>query len=199
MIRASRPDEDAIAAMLRDETASLSYAEVGATADPGALARLAARYTIDHRRFPLGQGHQTFERARAALFAWRGFDIPWLTLHGRDRPVHFGQNVATETRVLGLWFVNPCRVVHLEDGDDGWNRVAFAYGTLAGHVACGEERFSVRLDPASEAVELEILAFSRPARMLTRIGRPWMRRIQRRFAADSADALSRALAPEGPR
>lgn len=196
MIRIARPSEEEIAAMLRDEGAAFGHEEVGATADPRALERLSNRYAVDRHRFTIGQGHEAFERARAALLSWRHFEIPWLALHGANEPVHVGQRVATRTRVAGLWFVNPCRVVYLERGDDTSGHVAFAYGTLAGHVACGEERFGVRRDPVSDAVEFEIVAFSRPAMALTRIGRPLLRRIQRRFAADSARALSRASLPK---
>lgn len=199
MIGLVRPTPAAIAAQLRGEEAGFSHAEVGATARPEALVALADRYTFDHSRFPLGRGREVFERARAALFAWRHFEIPWLELHGVETPVapvRPGQNVATLTRVFGLWFLNPCRVVDRIEPPSETNEVSFAYGTLPGHVARGEERFTVRRDPATEEVVFEIFAFSRPAMTLARIGRPWMRRVQRRFAADAAAALRRAI--EGP-
>jgi uncharacterized protein (UPF0548 family) len=94
--------------------------------------------------------------------------------------------VATLARVAGLWFLNPCRVVYREES-------AFAYGTLPGHVERGEERFAVRYDPVSERVHYEITAFSRPAALVARVGLPWARRTQKRFAVASAEALARAL------
>lgn len=197
MIGLLRPTPAAIAALLRDADAAFSYAEVGATARPEALAALADRYTFDHSRFPLGHGREVFERAREALFAWRQFEIPWLELQGDPTPappVRPGQTVATLTRIFGLWFLNPCRVVDRIEPPGETNEVSFAYGTLAGHVARGEERFTVRRHPATDEVVFEIFAFSRPALTLTRIGRPWMRRVQKRFAADAADALRRAIA-----
>jgi uncharacterized protein (UPF0548 family) len=196
MIGLVRPTPATIAAQLHDTKAAFSYAEVGATARPAELAALADRYTFDHSRFPLGQGREVFERARVALFAWRHFEIPWLELHGEARPappVRAGQDVATLTRVFGLWFLNPCRVVDRIEPPGETNEVSFAYGTLAGHVAQGEERFTVRRHPATDEVVFEIFAFSRPALTLARIGRPWMRRVQKRFAADAAAALRRGI------
>lgn len=171
-----------------------SYAEVGATADPARAARLSDRYAVDHRVFTLGRGRACFEAAADALFAWRQFEIPWLELCGREQPVHPQQVVATLTRSFGLWFLNPCRVVYCHPRDDTRLEASFAYGTLEGHVALGEERFRVRLDPAADdAVTFEIFAFSRPAHWTTHVGRPFLRRIQRRFAADSVQALARAI------
>jgi len=213
MIRLLRPDDEAIARWLARADPGFSHPDVGATAradSPDVVADLSRRYTVDRRRFPLGSGRARFERARDALFAWRGFEIPWLTLHGATEPVHAGQIVATRTRAFGLWFANPCRVVDREERSagarsagggrpdganaaDAFDVAAFAYGTLPGHVAHGEERFSVRHDPSTDAVEFEIFAFSRPAIALTRLGYPLVRRIQRRFAADAAAALRRAI------
>ena len=69
------------------------------------------------------------------------------------------------------------------------NVAAFGYGTLAGHPESGEERFEVRFDPQTGAVSYEIQAFSRPALLLSRLGYPFARRVQRRFAEASARAL----------
>lgn len=214
MIRLRRPSKIEIAAALAAAADSegvrdakpdsarrdaFSHAEVGATADPSAVSALASRYAVDRRRFALGRGIDFYEAARSGLFAWRHFEIPWLSLHGGSTSVREGQVVATLTRVFGLWFLNPCRVVYREDGiasgdaaRSSTRSATFAYGTLPGHVACGEERFALRHDPATDEVVFEIFAFSRPAIALTRIGRPFMRRIQRRFAVDSANALARA-------
>jgi len=198
MIRATRPSDDVIDDWLGaldrapGSPAPFSYAEIRATTRPDALVALAPRYAVDRRRFRMGTGRPCFARACDALFAWRHFEIPWLELRGALAPVHEGQVVATLTRVVGVCFLNPCRVVYREDPDAASNEAAFAYGTLAGHVAAGEERFSVRHDPGTDEVVFEILAFSRPAVLLTRLGRPWMRRVQRRFAGDAAAALARA-------
>lgn len=192
MIRLARPSESSIAQLLSPTSSGFSHPEVGATARPAELDRLASRYTIDRRRFALAPGRAVFERAGVALLAWRHFEIPWLELHGATVPAFAGQQVATLTRFLGLWFVNPCRVVYVEAPSQDPDGVAFAYGTLPGHVAQGEERFSVRHDPATGGNTFEIVAFSRPAILLARLGRPLLRRTQKRFAPDVARALEAA-------
>ena len=186
MIRLQRPSPAQIAAALGDCDAPFGYAEVGATADPDALARLERDYYVDRHRFALGTGRALFDRARAALFAWRQFEIPWLAIHGATPPAAKGQVVATLARVAGIWFLNPCRVVYAEDS-------AFAYGTLPGHVERGEERFAVRFDSVSEQVTYEITAFSRPAALLAKLGLPFARRVQKRVALASGRALAHAL------
>lgn len=189
MIRLARPSESAIAGILAETSSSFSYPEVGATARPAELERLASRYTIDRRRFALAPGRAAFERARDALLAWRHFEIGWLELHGASRPAFAGQTVATLTRFLGLWFLNPCSVAYVEGPSVDPDRVAFAYGTLPGHVACGEERFAVEHDPATGRNAFEIVAFSRPFIVLARLGYPLLRRTQKQFAPDVARAL----------
>lgn len=192
MIRPTRPSEREIRAVIAAGDRPFAYHEVGATADPEAFARLADRYTLDRHRFVLGQGRPLFERARLALFAYRHFEIPWLELHGGESPVHAGQVVATLARALGLWSLNPCRIVDRCDDPGDSTEASFAYGTLEGHVARGEERFTLRRDPRTDEVAFEIVAFSRPALLLTRLGRPVLRRVQRRFAPAAAEALALA-------
>lgn len=187
-----RPSDREIEALVRSSP-ELSYPELGLTAkldDPGIRERLAVRYDVDRHQFSLGSGFSLFKRASTALMCWHHFEIPWLHFHGSG-PVGSGQVVATATSVAGIWFTNPCRVVYVDSRSDS-NSVAYAYGTLRGHAECGEERFSVSLDPSSGAVTYEIAAFSRPALLLSKLGYPLARRLQRRFAAASAGALTRA-------
>jgi uncharacterized protein (UPF0548 family) len=193
-VRLRRPSDSEIAAVLRAREHWFSYPEVGKTAELGAPeieASIASRYDLDRHRFALGRGRDLFERAHASLLAWRHFEIPWLEFHGAHG-VASGQVVATLTSVAGLWFLNPCRVVYVDAPPDR-QTVSFAYGTLRGHAECGEERFQVSFDAGTEAVSYEISAFSRPAIMSTKLGYPLARRIQRRFARSSAEALARAV------
>jgi uncharacterized protein (UPF0548 family) len=192
VIRLRRPSEAEIVAHLASPGLTFRYPEVGATRDAEALERLAAEYDVDRERFELGRGRAVFEAARASLLAWRHFEIPWLKLHGATSPVQPGQVVATETRAAGLWFVNRCRVVYGEGLAIPADVAAFAYGTVTGHVERGEERFSVHFDAKTERVTYEILAFSRPAHIASRAGYPFVRRLQQRFRAASAEALARA-------
>ena len=77
------------------------------------------------------------------------------------------------------------------EGEGSRARFGFAYGTLPGHVEMGEELFLVEWDRVTDAVTYSILAFSRPRHPLARIGRPLVRRLQRRFREDSAAAMLR--------
>ena len=165
MIRLGRPSDRVIAACIASAEVPLSYSEVSATRTLGSTptCALSARYDIDHHEFSLGHGRALFERARGALLAWRHFEIPWLELHGSTAPVEHNQVVATLVSFAGVWVLNACRVVCLEAAPHPADRVAFAYGSMRGHVVHGEERFEVSLDPNTEEVRYEIRVFSRPA------------------------------------
>ena len=192
MIRLRRPSKAEIDARLSLPDVSFSYPEVGSTATSTTLDAIGPHYDVDRHRFRLGTGRDLYAVARKSLLAWRQFELPWLELHGAEAQPSTGQVVATLTPYLGLWFLNPCQVVYTELADDAVNQTAFAYGTLSGHVAFGEERFAVGFDPPTQQVVYEILAFSRPAIVLSKIGYLWIRRIQKRFARSSAEALARA-------
>lgn len=196
VISFSRPSASEISELLASRDAALTYGEVGATGSPATFDVLGARYDIDRHRFVLGHGRPLFERATNALTSWRHFEIPWLELHGAESSARAGRVVATLLRVAGVWFWNPCRVVYVNEEAASRNEVAFAYGTLPGHVESGEERFAVRFDATTEQVTYEISAFSRPALFVASLARPWARRLQREFAMGSADALARACLVE---
>jgi uncharacterized protein (UPF0548 family) len=94
---------------------------------------------------------------------------------------------------VGVWWLNACRIVYAVDEAGPISKFGFAYGTLPGHVESGEERFLVEWDRGDDAVWYDILAFSRPHHVLTRLGYPVVRRLQRRFGRDSAAAMLRAV------
>lgn len=201
MLRITRPTTATIEAYLAaGAEAPFSYAEVGATRGGAALLPQSVRdaYDVDEYSARLGLGAELFERARRALLGWHSFDIPWLELVGGARPVAVDQVVATLVRVAGLWTLNPCRVVYRVDERDDPRCVAFAYGTLPGHAEIGEERFRVSHSLATDEVRCEVLAFSRPANLLTRLGYPYARRLQRRFGRDSLLGLARAATRGAP-
>jgi uncharacterized protein (UPF0548 family) len=186
LLRIRRPSDAAVAEILaRSAEAPFSYPEVGATGH----AELPAGYEHAQLRVRLGEGDAAFARARAAIGAWRGFDIPWIELHGRDQPPVPGVCVAPVARALGLWSLNVARVVTAIDESD---RFGFAYGTLPAHAERGEERFLVERD-FQGSVWYEIRVFSRPQLWWARLGKPIIARQQRRFRVASADAMSRAV------
>jgi uncharacterized protein (UPF0548 family) len=83
--------------------------------------------------------------------------------------------------------------VYVVDEPGPIRRCGFAYGTLPDHAESGEERFLIEWDQASGEVWYDILAFSRPHLLLARLGYPFVRRVQERFAKASAAAMRRAV------
>ena len=77
-------------------------------------------------------------------------------------PIAPGTNVAVLARVLGIWYLNACRIVYVIDETGPIETYGFAYGTLPDHAEKGEERFSVVWDHADDSVRYEQFAFSRP-------------------------------------
>ncbi len=91
----------------------------------------------------------------------------------QESPIETGAVVAVIARLLGLWWLNACRIVYVVDEPGPIRRFGFAYGTLPDHAGTGEERFLIEWDVASGAVWYDILAFSRPHEFLARLGYPY--------------------------
>ena len=177
--------------MSKQSGSSFSYSEVGATA-----SSLPRHYNIDHTRVRLGQGCIVWDRAVDAVQAWQMFNIPWLRLFWPNSPIRAGTNVAVMMRHLGFWSLNACRIVYVvEDDAPNRRRYGFAYGTLCEHAEQGEERFTVEWNRDDDTVWYDILAFSRPRKVLAIMGYPLSRSLQRRFAAASKAAMLAAVCP----
>lgn len=187
MFRLTRPDARTIAAFVAGQRdAAFTHDAVGATRDGGA----PAGYAVDHNRVRLGSGPATFARARDALHAWRMLRLGWASVQPADAPTAPGTTVAVVVRHYGFWSLNACRIVYaLDEEADGVRRAGFAYGTLPAHGAVGEERFTVEWHRADDAVWYDLYAFSRPGHPLARLGRPFARALQRRFARASQQAM----------
>jgi uncharacterized protein (UPF0548 family) len=187
------PSEARISEFLRAQRgAPFSYPEIGTTREGrGSLGG----YAVDHNRARLGEGEATFHRAVAALRAWKMFDFGWIGVFPSDAPIETGTTVAVLARHHGFRSLNACRIVYLiEEAGGDLRRCGFAYGTLPEHGERGEERFTVEWSHDDGSVFYDIYAFSRPGHLLSRVGRPLARRLQRRFARDSMRAMVRAVA-----
>jgi uncharacterized protein (UPF0548 family) len=143
---------------------------------------------LDRSRFSLGRDPDAFPRAKAALQRWKQFELGWVRAAPDDTPIEPNRAVAVVARTLGLWCLCSARIVYVIDEP---RRFGFAYGTLPGHVECGEERFLIEQDEDG-TVWYDLLAFSRPRHLLAKLGYPYTRRLQRRFARDSGEAMRRA-------
>jgi uncharacterized protein (UPF0548 family) len=164
-----------------------TYSAIGATA-----ATPPAGYVVDRTRIKLGQGGDTFAEARAAINSWSQFRLGWVEAWQPDTPIQAGQVVAVVARLFGFWWVNACRIIYVVDEQAPVRRYGFAYGTLPDHAMSGEERFLVE-SAEDGSVWYDILAFSRPDHVLSRLGYPIARKMQRRFARDSAAAMLGAV------
>lgn len=170
------------------------YDGTGETRDGGS----PQGYVVDRYRQRLGEGEEAYRRAKKALREWRQFGLGWVRIHPAGAPLEVGTTVGVVARHLGLWSVNPARILYTV-GETGRavERFGFGYGTLPGHAARGEERFLIEWDRESDAVHYDVFAFSRPGNPLARLGRPVMRRFQSSFARDSKAAMVRAAGPVG--
>jgi uncharacterized protein (UPF0548 family) len=168
------------------EQDSFSYPQVGAIGD----STLPKGFNVDRNRIRLGEGLHLFDRACAALRAWKMFDIGWVKLIHPAEPVAPGQTVLVLAHTFGLYSLSASRVITMINEDNGqiWRR-GFSYGTLRHHVERGEERFSVEYHHEDDSVWYDLLAFSIPQHRLAFLGYPLSRSEQRRFATDSKAAM----------
>jgi uncharacterized protein (UPF0548 family) len=187
VLRFTRPTAQEVTAFLEAQRATtFSYAEVGAsrsaTAPPG--------YTADRNRIQLGVGDDTFRRAVAGLRAWTMSSLGWSSIYPNAAPIAPGETVAIVAHHYGFWSLNACRVVYvLDEQVGGVHCVGFAYGTLPEHGVVGEERFTIERHERDDSVWYDLFAFSRPGHPLARLGYPFARRLQRRFARASKQAM----------
>lgn len=178
-----RPTDAVITKFLQAQSQlDFTYCETGTTA-----ATPPADYVVDHTRVGLGTGDQVFARAKQGLAGWKQFDLGWLHAFPATAPIRSGEVVAVVARAWGVWSMNAARIVYVVDEP---RRFGFAYGTLPGHVERGEERFLIEIGDDG-AVWFDIKAFSRPRHFLTKLGYPFVRRLQLRFGRESAAALQR--------
>jgi uncharacterized protein (UPF0548 family) len=150
-------------------------------------------YRANRARVPLGRGASAFDAARSALLGWEQFPGGWVELCFPDVPIEPDRVVAVLARGLGAWWLNACRIVSVVDEDGPGGCFGFAYVTLPGHAVSGEERFLVEWDPADDSVWYDLSSFSRPNGRLGRLGMPYLRGFQARFARESGEAMCRAV------
>ena len=188
MFNLTAPSEDEIRRFISlQKDSTFSYPEVGSSA-----TTLPVGYNIDHNRVELGQGEATWQRAKAAIRAWRMFEMRWLSLQWTSASIKAGTDIAVVVRHFGFHSLNACRIVYVVDEDGPLKRFGFAYGTLAEHAETGEERFTVEWNREQDTVWYDILAFSRPRKILARLAYPLSRSLQKKFARASKAAMLQA-------
>ena len=109
MLSFQKPSADSIRQFRQTQaTLDFSYSAVGATATVP-----PAGYVVDHTRIKLGAGSEVFEKAKAALCRWEHFNLGWVEAIPNSTPIEAGQVVAVLARVLGIWWLNACRIVYV--------------------------------------------------------------------------------------
>ncbi|MGB8524273.1 MAG: DUF1990 domain-containing protein [Candidatus Acidiferrales bacterium] len=188
MFFSSKPNRTSIEAFIAaQQNQKFSYAEVECTRQQAPQG-----YTADRNRIKLGQGVDTFERAKRAVRQWKMFDMPWVDLCWPDTPIEPSATVAVVISHLRFWSINACRIVYVIEEHGSPEKYGFAYGTLPDHGAIGEERFTVEFNPADQSVWYDLYAISRPT-TLARLAYPFTRALQKRFARDSKVAMQREV------
>lgn len=160
-----------------------TYSEVGATR----VALPAGYHHLEVRR-RLGHGRADFRRFGDAVLAYRMQRGLHLLAEAESPRAEPGTRITVRLGLRRFGVLAPCRVVYVLDEE---NRRGFAYGTLPGHPASGEELFAVEYDPTTSAVYGVVTSFSRPAAWYTRLGGPMVRAVQRLAAEAYVVALRR--------
>ena len=178
---------------------TFSYEEIGFSLkidknSSDCLSQIRDRYIIDRNRIALGSGLKVFEQAKIALCHWKMFNLDWLDIFSPEADIRAGLTVAIIFHQFGIWSINLCKVVNLiQEEEKRINKFGFAYGTLTSHGLSGEERFLVEWSQENDIVYYDLLAFSRPNQYLTKIGYWYVRKLQKRFAKSSQQAMILAI------
>lgn len=188
MFSLSKPSRDSVLAFISVQRMErFSYKEVGCSRQGAPKG-----YAVDHNRVTLGQGADTYEKAKKAVREWKMFQMPWIDLCWPDVPIEPGETVAVLISHFGFWSLNACRIAYVIEEHGTLEKYGFAYGTLQEHGEIGEERFTVEFNPSDGSVWYDLYAFPRPG-PAARLAYPFSRSLQRRFATESKEAMQRAV------
>jgi len=171
VIVVSRDQQKLLADVLeRARHDEVTYDEPGQSRSNG----LPSGYHHDHLIVPIGHGEADWGRAQEAIGRWRAHHGAGLTVTPTAAPIEEGGTVVVSRNLGPVLLVAPCRIVYTTATA---TRFGFAYGTLPGHPEQGEEAFHVTFEDGR--VVAEIVAFSRPADLLTRLAGPLARQVQK--------------------
>jgi uncharacterized protein (UPF0548 family) len=179
VFRLGRPAPAALEAVAHSGAGrAVTYGPVGASLG----AALPPGYRHDRRQVDVA----SFALAADGLRRWQAHAGAGVSVAPRDAPTP-GATVAVALPLGPVSAIAPCRVVAVVDSPD---RYGFAYGSLPGHPEEGEESFVVERDSAGRVI-FRVVAFSRPAGWLVRVGGPVSRLVQVRTTIAYLDGLRR--------
>ncbi len=174
-----KPSTDALARLAG------SAADESPTAPPGMLhAATPSGYRRD--RWTRPADHDDFDAARLAVTTWAAQRTAGLTLSPPTPDLTVGVTLAFAYPVGPGSVTGTCRIVEVIDEPD---RFGFVYATLPHHPEQGEELFLVERDDQG-TITAAIEAVWRPANLVTRIGLPATRFLQRRATGRYLDGLT---------
>jgi uncharacterized protein (UPF0548 family) len=172
LIAWARPSEQRLDAVRARVTGKqLTYREVGATRQ----STLPPGYRHDRRSVSIGRGDEAFRRGQDAIRRWEAHRAAGAIVRPADPPA-LGALIVVALRVGPSFVLAPSEIVYVTDDPA---RFGFAYGTLPGHPEQGEEAFHVERSADGE-ITFAVVAFSRPADLLGRVGGPVARAVQNR-------------------
>lgn len=163
----------------------VTYAERGQTKS----ALLPVGYLHQRVTAVVGRGEVAWANAREGLLRWRAHKGAGLTIYPTDALIEPGVVVIATAQFGPVCLVIPCKVIYRTDEAE---RFGFAYGTLPGHPERGEEAFHVTQDNEG-TVRFEVVAFSRPADLVAKIGAPIGRAVQAATTRRYIEGLMRAV------
>ena len=182
MLTFFKPSKAQVLAFLRQERERpFSYTEVEQTRSDTQVSG----FDNDFNFIELGTGDHVWTAAKAAIRQWQMFPGGWAYVTPHPLPIRAGEVVAMAARVLGIWWLNSCRIVYVVDSEQ---QFGFAYGTLPGHAECGEELFMVEKS-ADGQVQYVLKAFSKPRHWMARLAYPLARMYQRKFVRQSKASM----------
>jgi uncharacterized protein (UPF0548 family) len=187
LTRASKQEKEELLGAARE--VPLSSPDLLTLTD-GRLGTQRRGFVHDLSRNHIGKGQLDFAAAREAFQRWEQFDLGWVQIANPVPKIVPGELVAVEAHTACLWSISLNRIVEIVNSP---TRFGFLYTTTACHVEQGQERFVIELDAESESVFYLIEAISRPRHILARIGYPFSRAMQHRFARDSHSRMSRSV------
>ncbi len=146
----------------------VTYPEVGLTRS----STLPLGYRHDRLSLHIGPASTSWDWARTPSGSGRLMLTPEPRSHRPTPPVQ-GATVLASRTVGPITILAPCRVVYITDQP---TRFGVVYGTLPGHPEQGEEAFHVVLGDDG-SVTAEIVAFSKPDDLSTKLAGPMARKI----------------------
>ncbi len=187
LTRATSHEKESSLAAVRESPVSSPYLLTLGNGPVGALPR---GFVHDRSLSHIGQGERHFAAAREAFRRWEQFNLGWVKVASPFPKVIPGELVAVDVHAACLWSMNINRITEVVDSP---TQFGFLYATTAAHVEEGQERFVIEFDTESESVLYLIEAVSRPRHILARIGYPFSRAMQHRFAIESHAQMRRYL------